>query len=221
MEGYSNLGKLRVFVLSDVLLHRRSLTISLSREPFITVVGCGDTSNITLCELVDVDVVILDITRANIFDVAKSMGQLIPGLKIVAVAVRETLDEVLCCIEAGIASYVPFEGSSADVISAVERAMRGEFHCPPHIAFSLFRKLAARSVEAQQHPVAADKADLTQREEQILSLLERGMSNKEIARILGISFITVKNHVHNILDKFKVHRRGEAVAQFHASRHQM
>ena len=55
-------------------------------------------------------------------------------------------------------------------------------------------------------------AVLSKRELQIAGLIDRGLSNKEIARRLGIQATTVKNHVHNILDKLNVHRRGEAAA---------
>jgi DNA-binding NarL/FixJ family response regulator len=58
---------------------------------------------------------------------------------------------------------------------------------------------------------------LTPREREILRLLEEGLANKEIAQRLGIEVATVKNHVHNILEKCQVHRRGEAAARMRAS----
>ena len=63
-----------------------------------------------------------------------------------------------------------------------------------------------------------DDADLTRRERQIVGLIDQGLSNKEIASRLCIELPTVKNHVHNILEKLHVRRRGEAVARIRESR---
>ena len=58
-----------------------------------------------------------------------------------------------------------------------------------------------------------ENARLTRRETEIVQLIDQGLSNKEIAQRLGIDIYTVKNHVHNILEKLRVHRRGEAAAR--------
>jgi two-component system, NarL family, nitrate/nitrite response regulator NarL len=60
--------------------------------------------------------------------------------------------------------------------------------------------------------ISAGAGWLTSREQEILALIDDGMSNKEIARRLTIEVRTVKNHVHNLLEKLQVHRRGEAAA---------
>jgi DNA-binding NarL/FixJ family response regulator len=77
------------------------------------------------------------------------------------------------------------------------------------MAASLFRRLAVR-VRPTRQP--GPEATLTSRELNIIDLIDGGLSNKEIARQLKISTATVKNHVHNILDKLKVRRRGAAAA---------
>jgi DNA-binding NarL/FixJ family response regulator len=93
------------------------------------------------------------------------------------------------------------------------------------VAATLFKRLATLSAEtaaaAASAPVSlpdahaargARDSELTQREQEIAVLIERGLSNKEIARELAIGTATVKNHVHNILEKLEVSRRGEAAA---------
>jgi DNA-binding NarL/FixJ family response regulator len=62
----------------------------------------------------------------------------------------------------------------------------------------------------------ADAVQLSRRELQIAELIDRGLSNKEIGRQLGIEAATVKNHIHNMCEKLKVHRRGEAAARVRA-----
>ena len=125
-------------------------------------------------------------------------------------AVLETEDDVVTCAEAGIAAYVPYEASIADLLATLARVRAGELACPPRIAAGLFRRLAVRAIEQN---VAAVSAGLTQREEEILALIDQGLSNQEIAGRLEIEVSTVKNHVHHILGKLAVRRRGEAAAR--------
>jgi two-component system nitrate/nitrite response regulator NarL len=159
------------------------------------------------------DVIIIDIGAPDSFAVAKSLGISLPTVKIVAFAVNEVDYLVLACAEAGIAGYVGPDGSETDLVAAVEYALRGELYCSPRIAALLFRRVAALSAQPRK---PSEQASLTQREQQILGLVGEGMSNKEIGRALRIGDSTVKNHVHSILEKLEVHRRGEAAAQLRA-----
>ncbi len=130
------------------------------------------------------------------------------GLHVIALGVVEDQDSVIACAEAGIAGYATPNSSLAELVQTIRAAARGDFSCPPHIAAGLLRRLA--TVAPRELP--AYQARLTLRECEIVSLIERGLSNKEIARRLGIQLATVKNHVHNILDKLGVARRADAVA---------
>jgi len=162
------------------------------------------------------EAVILDITALDSFSFAKSLGTHLPAVKIVAFAVREFDDQVLACAEAGIVGYVGPDGSEDDLVTAIEHALRGELYCSPRMAALLFRQVGALSAQLPPEP---GPVTLTQREQQILVFIDQGLSNKEIARVLRIGATTVKNHVHNILEKLHVHRRGEAAAQHRASQH--
>jgi len=117
--------------------------------------------------------------------------------------------QVLSCAQVGIAGYVTRDGSVEDVVAAIKAASRGEVHCSPKIAGSLFRRIAALSTE---RPGRTGNGVLTAREAQILKLVQEGMSNKMISRTLGIELPTVKNHVHSILVKLGIHRRAEAIS---------
>jgi DNA-binding NarL/FixJ family response regulator len=89
---------------------------------------------------------------------------------------------------------------------------RGETIISPRLAASLFQRLASQRRRTNQE-VDPETRELTLRERQILALVEQGMANKEIARTLGIELATVKNHVHHVLEKLKVSRRGQAAAR--------
>jgi DNA-binding NarL/FixJ family response regulator len=201
----------RVLVISDVRLYRDGLVQSLSRHLGDAVPGGADASAASLAEAVAFapDAIILDIANAGGLSTAKMLAAQLPSAKIVAFAVRELDEDVLACAEAGMAGFVPSEGNEEDLIAALNHALRGELRCSPRLAGTLFRRLGTL---AMQRPAAAIDG-LTRRERQILDHLEQGMSNKEIARALRIGHATVKNHVHSILEKLQVRRRGEAAAR--------
>jgi len=206
----------RIFLLSDVRLYREGLLWSLSRQDAFDVIGADECSIRTLTYLVELhpEIVILDVGAAEAFATANTLGSRLPITKIIAFAVSEVDDVVLACAEAGIAGYVAPNGSASDLISAVEFALRDELYCSPRIAHLLSRRIGALSARLTS---SSEPQTLTQRERQILDLVGEGKSNKEIGRALQISNATVKNHVHNILEKLQVQRRGEAAAWLRAA----
>jgi two-component system, NarL family, nitrate/nitrite response regulator NarL len=203
----------RVFILCDVRLYREGIVACLSRRPNLFVVGSSDTSPTTLARLAhhSPDVIVLDLVTPASVNIARSLAEHLPSVRIVAFAVSEREDQVLACAEAGIAGYVTADASEDDLVAAIEYALRGEIRCSPRMAGVLFRRI--RALSGRPPPVPLHRP-LTLREQQILVLVERGKSNKEIAQTLRIGNATVKNHIHNILEKLEVHRRGEAVARF-------
>jgi two-component system nitrate/nitrite response regulator NarL len=118
---------------------------------------------------------------------------------------------VIAFAEAGVLGFVEGGASVEELRSGIECAARGEASCPPRIATTLLARLA--SLTGVQRGVS-EPTGLTRRERQIVQLIAEGMSNKEIAQRLCIEVATVKNHVHNILEKLKVGRRGDAVTRF-------
>jgi two-component system, NarL family, nitrate/nitrite response regulator NarL len=214
-RGSTHGVKARVFLLSDVRLYREGLLWSLARQPAFEVLEAADLSKAALARLAVLrpDVIILDVGAPDSFALAKSLGISLPNTKIVAFAVSEIDHLVLACAEAGIAGYVAPDGSEEDLVTAIEYALRGELYCSPRIAGLLLRRVTALSSQPEK---AAEPGSLTQRERQVLALMGEGMSNKEIGRALRIGDSTVKNHVHNILEKLQVHRRGEAAVRLRA-----
>jgi two-component system, NarL family, nitrate/nitrite response regulator NarL len=200
-----------IVIVSDTRLYREGLAISLARVDRVVVVGVADTvaSALTCIEENTPDVALLDFAMHDALALPQAIAAARIQVKIVAFSVADTEDAVCECAEAGIAGYVARDGSKEDLIAAVENAVRGEVLCPPRVAASLFRRLAAHVQTTTQR---APEAPLTGREQDIIALIDRGLSNKEIARQLKISLPTVKNHVHNILEKLQVRRRGAAAA---------
>ncbi|TLZ23839.1 MAG: response regulator transcription factor [Gammaproteobacteria bacterium] len=131
---------------------------------------------------------------------------------------KESEKEILALAAAGTAGYIRDSAGSADVVRVLEHVMCDELPCSPRAAALLYRHVALLS-QGGRAPSASRQVcamPLSKRELQIAYLLDRGLSNKEIGRQLGIEPATVKNHVHNMCDKLKVHRRGEVAARIRA-----
>jgi len=113
-----------------------------------------------------------------------------------------------------VTGYLLKDASASDVVTAVRAVARGEAVCPPQLCHILFRFVAqmAKEMPAQN----ALKPDLTLRQQQLVSLVAKGLTNKEIAARLNLSEYTVRNHIHRILKQVDAESRSEAVETIRA-----
>jgi two-component system nitrate/nitrite response regulator NarL len=206
---------IRVLVVAAVRLYREGMAYSLERRDGLTVAGCADCRDeaLRLAATIPADVVVLDMATAESLALVRGFKQTAPNVKVVAFAVAENDSDIIACAEAGVNGYVPPAGSIDDLISAIHGVMRGELLCSPRVAGTLLRRLGTL---ASREPVTQLPGGLTLREHEVVALIEAGLSNKEIAIRLHIEVATVKNHVHNLLDKLHVTTRAEAAAQIGA-----
>ncbi|HTV90966.1 MAG TPA: response regulator transcription factor [Stellaceae bacterium] len=197
----------RVYLISDTRLFREGLNAMLRRERGLVVVGHGAFAA-ALDEIGELapELVLLDMTGPESLRIPTQLHSLLPGLRIVAVALADQEADILACAEAGICAYVPQTATVEELVAAIIRSLNGELVCPPRITALLFDRIAALAKAGL--PTAATEA-LTPREREIAALLALGLQNKEIARRLRLGNPTVKNHVHNILQKLKIGRRSE------------
>ncbi|MCR4415889.1 MAG: response regulator transcription factor [Thermoguttaceae bacterium] len=146
-------------------------------------------------------------------EVLELIGQLkraSPRCKLILMARAASHESLLDCIAAGAHGCILEGASLEDLQSAIRRVLQGELFCSPEIVHSMFEQLA----QARHRPLWADRVEsvaLTTRELEILDLIAQHLSNKQIARKLNISLYTVKNHVHNIVEKLRVEGRFQAV----------
>ena len=208
---------LRIGIASAVRLVREGLVLSLRNRESIAAVDAFDIDLDGLERLVALapHVILIDIGHAETATAARRLKIACGSAKLVAFALTEVDEEVFACAAAGYDSYIPRHSSADDLFRAVMDAANGRMQCPPHIAAAMFSRLSNLLQEA---PAPCELPSLTARENAILTLAEQGRSNKEIARQLGISAATVKNHIHNILQKLQVGRRAEAVARLRVAR---
>jgi len=142
--------------------------------------------------------------------VTQGLRQEAPEVKVIILGMVDSTDEIMACIEAGAAGYALKETSFDHLVATIRSAHRGESLCSPRMAASLFSRIAELAGE-RILSIPPDSVQLTARELEIVNTIAEGLSNKEIAQQLFIETQTVKNHIHNILDKLQLHTRLEAV----------
>ena len=199
----------RVALVVQIGLYREALARALPGCG-LDVVGCASPGPETaaMARGVAPDVILVDVTRSAGIATLRELTEAVPETRLLAIAVRDLDPDVLACIEAGAVGYVLRDSSLDELADAVRRAVRDEPLASPHVIATLMRRVA--DLAANGDP--ASVGDLTTRELEVVELIEKGLSNKEIAAQLSIAVTTVKNHVHSILEKLKVHRRGEAAS---------
>ncbi len=204
-------GQIQVFIVASIRLYREGLCELLARAPGLHVIGTAGSypELVERWQEINPDVLLLDINIANSLEIARKVYTSGSHLKMVALSVEEADDSIVSWAEAGISAFVTEEGSLQNVVDAIYSAKAGELHCKPSLAGKLIHRLAALGAATTQ---SNGLKRLTDRETEILELVECGLSNKEIARRLIIEVATVKNHVHNLMEKLNVHRRERAAS---------
>jgi DNA-binding NarL/FixJ family response regulator len=142
-----------------------------------------------------------------------SIGQIrsvAPDIPVVVIAVAENPAEVIAWAEAGAAGYIPRTAGLVDIVPFLVDIRRGEQRCSPSVAAGLLHRLWNIGPIHRGHHEPAASPVLTGREAQIAWMIVSGMSNKEIARHLDIGVATAKTHVHHLLGKLNLQRRGQA-----------
>ncbi|MBN2385676.1 MAG: response regulator transcription factor [Anaerolineales bacterium] len=136
-----------------------------------------------------------------------------PEVKIIALGISENKGHILQFVEAGVNGYVLHENSLDDLIETIHAVHADRAFVSPEIASALIERVSQLTQAFEQIGVnVPETIDLTNRELEVLELLNQDLSNKEIADRLVIEVGTVKNHVHNILGKLGVNTREDAAA---------
>ncbi|HEY3185165.1 MAG TPA: response regulator transcription factor [Gaiellaceae bacterium] len=196
-----------VVVVGEIRLYRDGLAGSLAARPgFDVLATAADVAGaVAVVRTHGPDIALVDMAMADGVAVVRAVVSAAPQVKVVAVAVPD--DDVIECAEAGVSGYVTRDGSVEDVVDMIEAVARDELPCSPRMAATLLRRVAALAANGAPH---RPERRLTSREFEVLELIEAGLPNKEIARRLVIQLATVKNHVHNILEKLDVDGRAAA-----------
>ena len=203
-----------VFIVAESRLLREALSRLLQRKSGIYVAGESACSDSTINRIAEsgCDILIVDYatTIASNRELIAAVLKAVPGLKVLLIGGEEDEEGFLRAVRAGVMGYLLKDASASDVIAGVRAVAQGEAVCSSKLCASLF---LYTSKQSRVLPIYWAKIELglTRRQQQLVSLVAQGWTNKEIASDLNLSEQTVKNHMHRILRQINAENRYEAV----------
>lgn len=210
-----NQPAVRVFIADDQPAIRAGMSTLLELEDGVEVVGqaCNgfEALEFLKAHLTAVDVVLMDIKMPVMsgIEASRELGVL-NGPPVVLFTTFEDVDDMLAGLNAGVSGYLFKDSDGSVVASALKRVVQGESVIDPRVS----RLVAQRHAESQKSAYQAaglESIQLTPKETEVLHLLRGGATNKQIARLMGLTEGTVKVHMNRILSKMGVRTRTEAI----------
>jgi DNA-binding NarL/FixJ family response regulator len=201
----------RVLIADDHPLFREGMRGRLDRVADVAVVGeaaSGDEA-VELAHKLEPDVILMDIKMPGLsgIEATREIQRASPRVGILMLTMFEDDDSVFAAMRAGAKGYLLKDSGGEGVVRAIRAVASGEAVFGPGVAERIIGFFSAPRTAAPQRAFP----ELTEREEEVLSLVAQGKSNREIARQLFVSLKTVRNHVSNILLKLQVADRAQAV----------
>lgn len=204
-------GKTRVMVVDDHPMWRDGVARDLAEAGFEVAATAGDAAQaLRILPATRPDLVVLDLQLPDSsgVDAIKQLTAAQPGIRVLVLSASGEQRDVLDAVKAGASGYLVKSAARDEFIDAVRRTAAGDAVFTPGLAglvLGEYRRLASGP------PAGADTPRLSERETEILRLVAKGLTYKQIAERLVISIRTVQNHVQNTLGKLQLHNRTELV----------
>lgn len=199
--------RIRVLVVDDHTLFRSGVTALLARQPDIEVVGeaSDGLEGAKRAKELAPDIVLLDLHMPGTSgkEALRLLAEEVPGTRVLMLTVSEDAQDLLDCLRHGAVGYLLKNTPIDALVESLRRAHRGDSVVSPEMTGKLVQGIRAPASD----PAAAALASLSGRECEVLRLVARGASNKEIARELDLAESTVKIHVQHILRKLGLQSR--------------
>jgi NarL family two-component system response regulator LiaR len=199
--------KIMVMLVDDHNVVRSGLATFLRAYDDLELVGEARNGReaLNLCRQMKPDVILMDLMMPEMDGITATRAILAdhPEIKIIAMTSFEEEELVQGVLAAGAISYLLKNVTSDELAKAIRDAVSGKSTLSPE---------AANALVHATRPIKQPLVDLTERELEVLNLVAQGQSNQQIADTLVISLATVKAHISNILSKFQVSSRSEAIA---------
>jgi DNA-binding NarL/FixJ family response regulator len=211
-------SSVRVYLLVENRLLREALVRLFRKRQDLCVVGQTSLAEEPQTRVLEdeCDVLVGDCLTVNrAFSTLEGNGGKTSGCKILLVGMDPDEEQFLTAVRSGVLGYLLQDASASDAVNAVRAVHRGQAVCPPRFCSALFR-IVSQTAADMTFQNSASKPDLTLRQQQLVTLVAKGLTNKEIASHLNLSEFTVRNHIHRILKQVDAGSRSEAVETIRA-----
>lgn len=206
------MGKIRIMLVDDHAIVRAGLRMLLQAQTDMEIVGEVEEGRAALAKAKELnpDIVLMDISLPDMdgFEVTRQLKRSLPNISILALTMHESDEYFFKMLHAGASGYVPKKAAPTDLVSAIRIVHEGGMFLYPSVAKALVHDYLGRVEEGGERE---SYDGLTDREQEVLTLIADGLSNQEIADKLTISVKTVERHRANIMGKLNLHSRTELV----------
>lgn len=206
---------IRLLVVHEAPLFCKVITAALIQEPDIDIIGTATSIEEALkqAEFCDVILVCTTLPDQGALTLTQTISQMETAGKVLIMGLPEAQETIIRYIEAGASGYILQEDSMDELLANIRAIYRGEAMASPQVIAAMMSHIANLTqfqAELGYDVEVAKLDELTPREFEVLHLIGAGLNNQEIADQLTIELGTVKNHVHNLLQKLNVRNRWEA-----------
>lgn len=216
--GQASMARMRVIVVDDDRLTRECLAAQLIDRGVAAAEAWDLPSLLGEVDISPPDAILLDVGTPDSSTLMQVSMDIQAGTKVIVYGLSSDRDsEIVASAEAGVAGLHLRSESFDHLLTLVRNADKGQSQCSPEVSAILLRRVYAFA--GQQNADNSRTDSLTARENEILELLDQGLTNQQIASRLSVTLHTVKNHVHSLLGKLSVASRAEAVAVFRAAQY--
>jgi DNA-binding NarL/FixJ family response regulator len=206
----------RILLVDDQPLFRGAIAALLASQPDMEVVGEAENGliGVEMAGALRPDLVILDVDMPvmNGVEAVKLIREQVMDVKVIMLTVSDYEDHVLDALRNGAHGYLLKDLRPEQLHDMIRSVMRNETPISPAVAGRLLREIRDGGARKVSTPAEEQARAVTPRELEILRLVAQGLSNKEVAKRLVITEGTVKNHVHNALEKLHLENRIQAAA---------
>ncbi len=210
--------RIRVLLVEDNRLLREGITAMLNEEPDIQAAAAtGNGDALEQATKLRPQVVLLDIglRSQNSLRVVHAIKARFPATQIVVMDLIPVHTDVVTFVKAGVSGFILKDATLDDFLHTIRAVATGKKVLPPPLTGSLFSQIVEHALQQGKPDRLLRAVRMTKRENEVIALIARGKSNKEIAAHLHIAIHTVKSHVHNILEKLALHTRLELASFVH------
>lgn len=211
-------GDIRILLVDDMPLFRHAIATLIADQPHLSVVGEAENGlhALEMARTLRPDLVLMDVEMPVMggVEATRRIRDELPNVKVVILTVSEADEPLFEAIRFGAHGYLLKDLRPEQLYELIRAVMRNETVLSPAIAGRLMREFREGGAARPGHSVVPEEDGpvLTRREIQIMHLVSQGLSNKEIGVRLSITEGTVKNHVHNALEKLQLENRIQAAA---------
>jgi DNA-binding NarL/FixJ family response regulator len=211
--------KIRILLIEDNRLLREGITKMLNAEEDMKVTSSSGNGDLFVkAKQVAPDVVLLDLglKNKNSLAVVEAIGKQYPATRVIVMDLVPAHAEVIEFVKAGVAGFILKDATLHEFLKTIRSVVKGVKVLPPPMAGSLFSQIVEHALQGGNREKLISAVKMTRREQEVISNIAAGKSNKEIAGEINIAVYTVKSHVHNILEKLALHSRLELATFAHS-----